>query len=159
MPTAVSDNVADGLAAFFAAGEFSQEIEPIASYLDYALERTGDELLHVDVVATITKQKVELSTNGSYSYTVPIDVVIRKHLGEDKQVDGTGRVARAAVKEMMFLTQQLFEYAMPERLPDFDEAVWQATEILVAPNTKHLRDWKQFSAIVRITYEVEKDFE
>ena len=88
-----------------------------------------------------------------------MDVVIRKQLGEDKQVGGTGRVARAAVKELMYLTQQLFEYAMPNRLPDFDEAVWKLTEILVAPHTKHLRENKQFTSIVRLTYEVEKDFE
>ena len=109
------------------------------------------------MVGVINKQRVELDTRGSYSYTIPVDIAIRKRFEDDAQDDDTGRTLVSEVDALMLFTQEMYELFMPERLTNFDSAVWESTEILVAPHTKHLKDYSQFTSVIRLVFGVNRD--
>lgn len=157
---AVVVSVAEALKEMIAAGTFSQEFTPERSYADWALEFTKATPLRVDVVGVISKQKVELDDNESLRYKAPIDIAIRQRFEADEQseeVGKEGRVLLSKVDALMLLTQEIFASVMPQRLPEFDDAVWQSTEILVAPDKEMLRTHKQFLSVIRLTFEVNEE--
>lgn len=160
MPDAVAVSVAKAVTAMLADASLSQEITPERSYADWAQplekEQVSDtDRLYVDVVQQATGLQAELDDRGSNEYTTFIDIAIRKRFGPSKQSSVDGRVLVAEVDAMMLLVQEVYELFMPERLTDFEDAVWdpeQGTRILVAPLKKHLYEHKQFTGIVRIGF-------
>lgn len=159
---AVVVTVAEAVKAMIATAKtadgFSQtEFTLERSYADWELELKKATDLRVDVVAVINKQRAELDTRGSYAYTVPVDIAIRKRFAQDQQDDATGRAVVEEVDALMLFTQEVFEVFMPERLTDFSDGVWESTEILVAPHHDHLRTLKQFTSVVRLVFGVNRD--
>ena len=153
---AVVVEVRNALAAMLEAADLSQEFTLEESYADWELELKSGNELRVDVVAVTTKQRADLDTRGSYVYSTPIDIAIRKRIAADEQQDDNGRALVAVVDGLMLLTQEIFELVMPERLPEFDDAAWQSTEILVAPDKEMLRKNKQFTSVIRLTFDVHR---
>lgn len=160
MPDAVSVSVAKAVTAMLADASLSQTFTPERSYADWAqpIEKDGvsdTNILYVDVVPQATGMQAELDDRGSNEHTTYIDIAIRKRFGPEKHDDDTGRVLIAEVDAMMLLVQEVYELFMPERLEDFEDAVWnpeQGTRILVAPLKKHLYEFKQFTGIVRVGF-------
>jgi hypothetical protein len=46
---------------------------------------------------------------------------------------------------------------MADRLSEFDEAVWERTQMLAAFKPSHLRQYRQFTGIVRLTFKAQTD--
>lgn len=156
MPNAIPVDVAEAVTTMLTTALASQEIVPERSYADWELELTDSNVLHVDVVAVTTEMKTELAARGSLRYLIPIDIGVRQRFGTDKQNDDTGRIPNSELDPLVLLTQQIFELFMPERLTDFEAGVWISTNILAMPIKAHLHQHRQFTAVVRIVFRVEK---
>ena len=162
MPDAVvTAEVASAVVAMLEAATLSQRVTPERSYADWESPLEDDEncpqgKLLVDVVANTTGQKCELASRGSYRYTIPIDIAIRKRFATDKQSDDTGRISIDSLDAMALLTQEVHELFQPQRLTDFDSGVWLETKILASPLTKHLVGMRQWTSVVQVTFTVNK---
>lgn len=160
MSDAVAVAVAKAVTEQLADATLSQTFTPERSYADWAqpLEKesvTEADKLYVDVVLQATGAEVQLDDRGSTEHSVSVDIAVRKKFGADKQDDDTGRVVVSEVDAMMLLVQEVYELFIPERLANFEDAVWdpeQGTRILVAPLKKHLYEMKQFTGIVRVGF-------
>jgi hypothetical protein len=153
MSDAAPVTVAKAVTAELAAASLSQEFEPERSYADWDLPLEDSDRLHVDVVIVTTEQKSKLDTRSGLNYLVPIDIAIRKRFSQGQQDDDTGRVNIDDIDALMLLTDEIHRLFIPRRLTTFAEAVWQETKILVAPERKHLRELRQFTGIVRVTFD------
>jgi hypothetical protein len=162
---AVAVSVADAVVKQIESATLSQQVTPRRSYADWELDLSKSDLLehreadklHVDVVAQMTEQRVELAARGGrLKYIIPVDIGVRRKFGADKQNDDTGRIDIAEVDALMLLVQELYELFMPQRLTEFPFAVWDGenggTRILAAPVRDHLRKMRQFTGLIRVVF-------
>jgi len=155
MSNAVSVEVAQAVTDQLAAATLSQTINPERNDADWELAMEEASDLHVDVVAVTTDQKIELSSRSTVCFTVPVDIAVRRRFGNDKQ-DAKGRVNIAEVDALKLLVQEIFLLFIPQRLTEFPAGAWEETKISVCPLVKHLKDNKQFTGIVRVTFRVDQ---
>ncbi len=156
MPEAVAVELAKAVTAQLAAATLSQKFAPERSYAEWDVDLKDEDQLHVDVVAVTTEQTADLSSHSTLKYVVPVDIGVRKKFGPDKQNDDTGRIQIESIDELVLLVQEIHELFTPKRLTQFEAGVWQETKIVVCPATKHLREMRQFTGIVRVTFRVDK---
>lgn len=169
MPDAIAVQITQAVTAHIqaavTAGSLSQTIILERSYADWHLELaaadgteagTEPERPRVDVVLVTTAQETELIARRAIGYSVQVDVAIRQRLGQEMQDSDTGRVDVTKVDELMYLTQQINELCIPQRLTGLTDAVWESTRILVSPLVKHLRELRQFTSVLRLTFRMPK---
>jgi hypothetical protein len=156
MPDAVSVEIAKDLTTYLAGQSFSISIDPERSYADWDLELKDSDTLHVDVVAVTTEQKHELAARGKARFEVPVDIAIRKRFGTTSQVESTGRINLDEVDELVYLTEEVYDSLIQQRLPTDLASVWLETKIVVSPDRESLRERRQFMSIVRVTFERHK---
>lgn len=156
MSDAVAVAVAKAVTSQIDAATLSLAFTPERSYADWELALEDADELHVDVVVVTTELATELSSRGRMKYTVPIDIGVRKRFVTAQQDDDTGRVELAEVDALMLLVEEIHELFASVSLTDYTEATWQETKTLVAPLNKHLRENRQFTGIVRVTFRVDK---
>lgn len=156
--TAVCVSIAEAVKEMLNAGTFSQQFCAERSYADWDMELDGEdaETLHVDVCGVTTKQEVELESRGSQSFTVPIDIAVRRRFKASEQDDRTGRVRVALVDALVELVEEIFCLFVPQRLTNFESGVWQSTQIVVNPNRLMLKNHREFQGIVRVTFRASK---
>jgi hypothetical protein len=153
--------VADALAADLTAHSFSVPFAAARTYADaeYQLE-TATDTLQCDVVPA-SELKTELDDRGTVRYLASAFIVFRqKFAGDDiEQVGSTEqtRVKAASVDPLVALVESASEWltGLP-RLTNHPDAVWNSTNIEAAVVHKHLREWSQFTGIIKTTYEVPK---
>jgi hypothetical protein len=150
MPDAIAVDIAKQLTTLLTATLAPYSVVPERSYADFDLELDDDEI-HVDVVVVSTKQTVELGSRGKNRYEVPIDVALRKKFGESDKDPTTGRTIIDKIDEMMLLAQTLSEALIPEELGGLG-SLWQSSELISLPLLKHIRELRQFTSIVRVTF-------
>jgi hypothetical protein len=153
--------VADALAADLTAHAFSVPFAATRTYADaeYQLE-TADSAVQCDVVPA-SKLKTELDDRGTVRYLASAFVVFRrKFAGADIEQVGTSeqsRVKAASVDPLVGLVEETSEWLTSQaRLTNHPDAVWDSTNIEAAVVHKHLREWSQFTGIIKTTYEVPK---
>ena len=153
--------VADAVAADLIAHTFSVPFSAARTYADaeYQLD-AADDSLQCDVVPA-SELKTELNDRGSVRYLASAFVVFRrKFAGEHiEQVGSTEqtRVKAASVDPLVGLVEEASEWlTAQERLTNHPNAVWNSTNIEAAVVHKHLREWSQFTGIIKTTYEVPK---
>lgn len=161
---AVEKQITDAqTAAKFTPNAFTIE----RSYIDWdmshqnsgSLELPEDARRRVDVVGHMTEQRVILASRGDVQLIVPVDIALREKFGTDQQDLATGRVKLEHIDANMLLLQQLYLMFMPQRLTEFPFSVWDGenggTQILAGPSRAHLREWIQFTGIIRVTFRVD----
>lgn len=158
---AVEVSVAKAVISQLAAARLSQPIDPVRSYADWVQPLEVDDTqkedqLYVDVVPVATAQEVESSSRNTVAYTVPIDIAVRRKFGPKWQDTETGRVAVREVDTLLYLVQEIHELFTLTRMTDFEAGAWQETRRIVAPLKQHLRDLRQFTGIVRVTFRVDR---
>jgi hypothetical protein len=161
MSEAVEVSVAKAVVTELAAATLSQKITPVRSWADWVQPLETDDTckentLYVDVVPVATAQEVEASSRSTLRYTCPIDIAVRKKVGADRQDEDTGRIVIEEIDSLMVLVQEIHELFTLARMQDFDAAAWQGTKRLVAPHKPHLRDMRQFTGIVRVSFRVDR---
>lgn len=142
------------------AANFVRSFVPERSYADWDLALEDADKLHVDVVLVTT----EIQTNpisrhandvgGDVEYIVPIDVGIRQRFGQSEEEPSSGRISVAEIDQLVLLETQIFEYLYQEELTTYTAASWEDTRIVVACSREHLRQNRQFTGIIRTTYNV-----
>lgn len=171
--TAILVQVAEAIRSELADHDFGVPFEPVRSYADWDLPLDMDDCeLHVDVVPFSAKPSPE--TRGSKEYSVSVDVCIRKKLGFDEQHSETGEIVNEEVDALVELTEQVGEYfaydgPLEGRLPDVPEASWSmdtgssfreasgGTDFKAMYDRDHLRELRQYTALIRLSYRVTKE--
>ena len=136
---------------------------PRRSYADWDEELAKLQDLHVDVVAVTNEVTTDLDSRLKVVYVVPVDIGIRKRFKKNEQDPDTREIDKEANDALIQLTEQTLEYFLPQdnlkrpsnqpgRLPGLDCAAWVGAKIRTAGNRIHLRDWRQFTSIVRVTF-------
>lgn len=151
MPEAVSVAVAKGVTSQLAVAELSQAFAPERSYADWDIQLEELDSLRVDVVAVQTEQQAERNSRGSMAYQIPIDVAVRKRFG-----GGAERVPLDEIDALVLLVEEIYESFELRRLADFDAAAFVEAKVIVNPDKAALRGLRQFTGIVRLTFEATK---
>lgn len=159
MPDAVVVAIAKAVTTELATATLSRAIEPLRSYADWA-KPLDDELpecgpLLVDVVPVSTKQESELQNSSELRYLVPIDIAVRQRFGTELIDKDTKRIAITEIDALMLLVQEIHELFTPKELTDLPDATWKRSSVLVSPHVRHLRESRQFTGVVRVTYRME----
>jgi hypothetical protein len=140
--------VPDAVAAALNSVVFSQPFTAVRRYADIDAKL---ELLPLSVeVVPVEKVDVELEDRGSVRYLASCDIVVRKKVS----VDANG-VKQSEVDQLVNLLLSINEWLAIREL-DAD-AGWFATTILTAVVHKHLREWHQYTGIIRVQYYVSRD--
>ena len=153
--------VADGVAADITGHTFSLPFGAARSYADAEYElHAADGALQCDVVPA-SELKTELDDRGHVRYLASVWIVLRKKFasGDIEQVGSSelARVKPAAVDPLVALVEEVSEWLTKlARLTNYEAAVWNATNIEAAVVHRHLREWSQFTGIIKTTYEVPK---
>jgi hypothetical protein len=155
MPTAVLVSTADAVLNALAGASLSQMIEPRRSYADWELPLEGSSDLQVDVVP-VNGPDFELETRHSISYSPQVDIVIRRALGQDEQEED-GSLVLAEIDDLVYLVEQIAEFFVTDRFSEVESIIWQRTQILAAYKASHLRQHRQFTGIIRLTFSATSD--
>lgn len=159
MSDAVQVSVAKAVASLLEAATFSQPIEVSRNYgeQDATLQLEEPSPNYVDVVAVTTKQTADLSARSKLKLDVPIDIALRRKFPAAEQDTQTGAIVVDDIDGLAFLFEEMFLAFVKVSLPAFDSAIWQTTEITVVPDLKQLREWRQFTGVIRVTFRVDKE--
>lgn len=161
LTTASIVSVADAVVAAIEVARTSlsqQEFDLERNYADWSLDLVDASPLRVDVVPVSTKQESILEARGrKLKYVCPIDIAIRKKFGQEHLNENTGRLPNAVVDELVLFTQEIHELFTQLRFTGFTAGVVEEDPKLLAnPVLKHLREYKQFTSVVRLTFRVER---
>jgi hypothetical protein len=129
------------------------------TYADFDLPLEDDAIrgkLLCDVVP-VSRLITDLeSRGGSVAYEPSIDIVFRKKFEPADAQEDDGRLTKAAVDELVALVEEVNEHFTPTALTTTDAATWKSTEIVAAVMHKHLREFNQFTGIIRLTFDATK---
>jgi hypothetical protein len=157
VPDAILVQVAGAVLDAINAGSFSQQFVAERSYADWDLALEDDEegnKLRVDVVP-VGPLRTSLETRGSIGYQPSVDIVTRLKLGPERR-EADGKFTLAEIDALMYFVEELSEFFTAVSLPTFDDATWLSTEIVAAYKPSHLREFHQFTGIVRVTFSTNK---
>lgn len=121
----------------------------------------GDELLadddagriHVDVVMPEDYASYEQDTNESVAIRVPYAIVIRKKFGAVDQKPQDGMVDRDEMDAMVELVESLADSPAFETTQT-NFASWVETQVDQLYRRDHLRQHRQFTGVVSVTFEI-----
>lgn len=123
------------------------------------MEMRECDKLRLDVVSHGSLQQIGMSSRTTVQYSVPIDIAIRRKFGQDKQNDDTGLIEVDAIDKLLLLQEQVHLMFTQQRLTDSQLTVWDGegggTRPLWSPNLEHLRQWRQFSGLIRVFFRVD----
>ena len=153
--SAVLVDVATAITAELAAASLGQTFVPARSYADWDEQLEDAGTLHVDVVP-VNYDESALDSRESIGYVVSCDVGIRKRFGTDDQEVSTGRIELAEIDDLVLLVEAIHEFFIERRLAGYESAVWRETKIRSAYIRKHLREYRQFTGMIRVSYDVSK---
>lgn len=155
MPQAVLVTAAQAIADELNAHTFTLRFVAERSYRT-DLELEDLDTLHVDVVPVNASS--DLATEGSVVYPCQVDIGVRKKF-ESKDHDKTGEIDRDEIDRLMLLVQEIHEFLVRRRLATFEEAVWKSADIRAWYLPRHLREFRQFTGLIRVVFRVEKDLD
>lgn len=170
MPDAVLVAVAKAVAKELETASLGRTFTVERSYADWDEELPGLSELRLDVVPVPTVGH-EQFTRGLWRYVVQVNLVLRKRLTIAEQDAPTGKLLAAEVDSLVELLQRIGEYFAPiqpgqsgRRLADLPEAVWlpadgdaRGFEMPAAYVREHLREMRQYTGVVRLTYAVPRE--
>jgi hypothetical protein len=131
------------------------------NYASWKVELTTTDTPTIDVVP-FKCSPIDLADRGTIKYEVVTDLFIRKRFGVSDQETETGKLKKASVDGMCLLREYVLEFFTPDRthsgrrLATEQDAVWTEIDVVVSIDRKHLSGMSQFSAWVRVTYEIDK---
>lgn len=157
--TAVLVSVADAIKGELETPDLGIPISPERSYAEWDIELQDLGTLRVDVVPVFSPNVADMGTRGSYRYVAPVDIGIRKRFTRTEYEPSTGKLELSDVDNLVELVEAIHEhFADGHALAAYPSARWQESKIVASYVKKHLRELRQFTGIVRVTYAVHKDF-
>jgi hypothetical protein len=167
MPVATLTNtaalvyVADLVAAALNAHEFGEGVAFKAerSYADWDLKLEDAGELHVDVVPMGHPTAI-LRSRGSVTYRVTVNIGLRKRFTQQESEQQTGRIDLAEVDRMVQLLEQIHELMCGwDKRSLADNVAWQESGITDSYVAEHLRQHRQYTGLILLTYHVTKTLE
>lgn len=143
-------------AATDGAWSIGSSFTAVRTYADWDEELKGETGLLVDVVP-VFDPATDLETRGQMVYMIDVDVGVRKCFGVSEQDSGTQRITVAKVDELVLFIEQINDHFAADRFAAVADLAWKGTEIRACYNREHLRTLRQFTGIVRLTFEGVKD--
>lgn len=130
---------------------FSLPFEAERSYANWDLKLEDAAGLRVDVVPVFNPNS-EMDSRGSLKYELAVDVGVRKRLGLDAQAE-SGQIDVEEIDRLVFLVEELHEFFLGRRLNDESNAIWTAVDIRAAYIPRHLKELRQFTGLIRLSFE------
>jgi hypothetical protein len=151
-------DIADALVATLNGGTFETSFESARSYGAWDERLASFDKLQVDVVpVTVPVQEDQgLATRDSVKFDYSFDVIVRKRFGANDQ-GVTGSIPNSKIDPLVRLTEQIVTFVPMQFLDGYDEAIWQSTKLRFVAYRKHLREWHQYTGLVRVAYAVMRD--
>lgn len=147
-------DIAEAVVAEINAATLTLDVEAARSYDTDALLEDLDTL-RVDVVPV--RLAGEMQDRGSLGREAVVDVAVRKRFGTTDTAEN-GLVNKSAVDELVDLVEEIDELlAGATRLSTYTGAIWQVSEIRAPWMPDHLRQNRQFTGILRVTYSTTTD--
>lgn len=158
--SAVEVDIAEAIKDELNNYDFGQSFTATRNYSDVATKLETLDQLIVDVVPWSSESSLE--DRGELTYTVLTDILIRRRFGMPEQETGSGEIDTDEIDALMELRQKIGEYFTPSqvtgqdgrRLTDQPNAAWQETKTMAAYVRPHLRQFRQFTGWLRITYQI-----
>jgi len=147
---AIQAKLADAIAAVINASGLVA-VTAAASWADWDEELQDLDTLNIDVVPSEVTS--ELNDRGELVYTLGTDIGIRQRFGQANQDSGTGRIARASLDALSLLTEQMHELFAADRPTTQTQAVWLEVEYKAPFIRKHLREFRQWTSIIKTTHD------
>ena len=160
--SAVEVEIAEAIKDELNSNTWSMEFLAVRSEADPATPLTSLGEVRVDVVPW--QPTTELESRGEILYTVPVDILVRKRFGAaDQALDDSGEIDLYETDRLRNLAQEIREFWMPSQttkhgreLTAVPNAAWDETRIMAAMVRPHFRQYRQFTAWVRVTYTLSK---
>ncbi len=141
--------VAEAIRKELAGAVFSQSFQPVRSY-DTDTELEDLDVLHVDVVpAGLTP---EPESNTSMAYDCMVDIGIRKRFGSDAVDSDTGKLEEEEIDRLLAFEQDMIQFFPQRGLTAYTSAKFISIEVRIAWVPEHIRQYQQFTGILRVTY-------
>ncbi len=124
---------------------------------DEELTDADDEAVQIDVIVPEEFDDVAIDTKATVVRQATFDVVIRRKFRTQDNDAATGEIDLDQVKELIELGEQLSLAATFERMSDAANAAWINSDHNPIYRRDHLRQLRQFTGVVAITFEIESD--
>ncbi len=167
MPVATLTNtaalvyVADLVTAALNAHEFGEGVQFQAerSYADWDLALTDADELHVDVVP-VGHPTAVLRSRGSVTYEVTVNIGLRKRFTQGESEKSDGRITLAEVDRLVQLLEHIHELMCGwDKRSLATDVAWQNSRITDSFVPEHLRQNRQYTGLILLTYHVSKTLE
>lgn len=135
------------------AADWSQDLEAERSYADWDDELSERDTLRIDVVP-VDSPTVDLQTRGSIRWSVGVDIAVRKRFGTDARTPDKGRLANAKIDALIGLVEEFAAYFVTDRFASLEASsvAWQSTTIPALYISEHLRQYGQFTGLIRLGF-------
>lgn len=150
-------NVADAVVSALKGQTFARTIDPQRNWGTKDTEISTLKTLRCDVVP-VRHSEADAQTRGHLTYQTEVDVVLRYKFAQDQQ-DECGNIPNADVDPLILLTEEIHEYLVHKTLDDDAEQgpYWRSVRLLWCPYKMDLRDRRQFTSLIRVTFETDKE--
>jgi hypothetical protein len=158
--TAVLIQTADAVTAELNGHAFALEFTAERSYADWdlALDDEAQRGILICDVVPVSRVVTDLETSGgSVAYEPATDIVFRKKFEPADASNDDGRLTLEAVDELVALIEEVTEHFTPCALTATNPPRWKSTEIIAAVMHKHLREFNQYTGIIRLTFDASTD--
>jgi hypothetical protein len=138
-----------------AAGWSGESFTAVKSYAeaDSLLSESSAESLQVEVLVPEGYDDVELESRGLVTRTATVEVVIRKRFGMAAQ-ESSGRIDPDDIDPLVELAELLAESVIYDRMTGLTAAAWIESQNDPVYRRDHLREHRQFTSVVLLTFEI-----
>jgi hypothetical protein len=154
----IADAIVDQLTAGATDGDLCRDDFTAAVLFDSAFE-LKDSTLHVDVLPA--GLDLDIATRATLIHLARFDVLIREKIGDNDAYETPDQ----QIRHLLQLAEEIARYLTADddagtagrRLATLPEAVSDGPAELRPPYVpRHLREWRQFTSIVTVTYRVDR---
>lgn len=150
---AVLVEVAEALTCALNKHDFGLPVSAKRSYADFAEVLEDLDELHVDVVPA-QHDEADLNSRDSVGYRVGLDIGIRKRFATAETDSLTGRIAIEHIDRLILLVESVHQFLCHEDQRQLtDSATWYETTIRSTYYPPDLKEHRQFTSIIRVTYD------
>lgn len=144
--------LADAVAARLSEARLDRPMVVDRNFSTDELKLDDADEIHVDITP-IGHDESDLISRGTIGYLARLRIGVRFKFGEADQ-EGDGRLDPAAVDDMIALVEAIHETIATGQ---FCGASWVDGSIPFVVVHQHLRDWRQFTAIISERFRIEAD--
>jgi hypothetical protein len=151
--------VADAVAELLTSASSRLDLEYVAQRTYPPKDLNLGELtgLRVDVIPVAHAESKTIDRSRRTQYLCEVDIGIRKKFRKEERDSTSGEIHLDEVDRLVEFVEQIHDFLTDpdgqRRLPGAQlDATWEDTKIRATYVQRHLREWQQFTGIVRVSY-------